>query len=174
MNTYEAGFYWENEVEKVLRKWGYKTEKYVTLNDKGDEIAQVWVYQNKKYAHPDFKIFNENGNLVMYVEVKSFGNFYRNRGYAPKLSGFKNYVYVKKYNFESYLKLMYSTEYNTRIVFIIEPFLNRKEQWFRGDVSELDETKIEVTNPFGAQSQDDDYFYFWDIKDLKEIKNISR
>lgn len=165
--NYKFGGKWEDEVEKYLKSKGYSAI-YCEPNPEYDN-RQVIVVGQKDYCHPDFTVgIKENGIFFkkLLVEVKSFTQFYQNRGLANPWEFPQNEIFatVEAFKFHDYQFVADYLDMETRIIFVSE---QSPGVWYWDKLDNLKKTAKYAEGIYGKREKQ---FYLWNIENLKTIK----
>lgn len=162
MNLYKRAKIKENHIVDILRLKGYHAKLLEMYDSEGNEVAQTYTVNGYYKSHPDIDVYesNDGKEVILRVEVKGFENF-------PKINSV-NLLGVESRKLEHYLELLYLSEVETRIVFVVGK--NGKPDEYEYYWERLD--KLVSMKSFKSKYTFDGLYWtdfiFWNPKDLNK------
>ncbi len=147
----ERGRESEDKFLENLHNLGRIAEIYY-LERNGKKYQLIETFKNIFVRCPDIQITENNGEVILRIEVKSFTKLYSDDG--------KYFVTIPKVQFEDYISLLEFEEIEIKVVFHIR----NSDTWCWEDLITLDSKKSKPKKAYFPR--DDRYHYLWDYETL--------
>jgi hypothetical protein len=142
----------ENRFLENLHNVGKIAEIYY-LKHNGKKYQLIETFKNIFVRCPDIQITENNGEVILRIEVKSFTKLYSNEG--------EHFVTIPVVQFDDYLQLLKFEEIEIKVVFHVK----RTDDWYWENLIVLDMSKSAPKRAYFPK--DDRFHYLWNHKDLR-------